>query len=108
MSQAPCRSRWTIAAALAVVFVAAPGTVDAGCFHDALARQLPPEVAEGLGLRLIEAGPDFVPFEVPSGPSAPSRPCTGAFCTGLPAVPFVPGLSIPPSLDHWGLLEALG
>lgn len=83
----------------------APTSASAACGDHAEARSLPArEVGFVTLLELADAGLSRKDpgLDLPAGRS---KPCTGAMCSGHPAVPLSPMLTLPSPLEHWAWLS---
>ena len=91
--------------ALAAVICAGSSRAEAGCSHYVFAGR----DGGGPSPRLEILDLDSAASSVPVAAQTPARPkpCSGAFCTGKPAIPApVPAASAPSRVEQWGELMA--
>lgn len=89
---------------LALVAVCAvPSRVEAGCSHYVIAGKSPEKALAQLDILGRNAVPTSTSAAVPADTSVPSKPCSGALCSGKPAapipVPVAPGTN---QVEQWG------
>lgn len=95
-----------VAIALLLWGVFTPQTAYARCSH--YARPETSEPGSILGLELLEridALSGMTPLPEPAVPSRPT-PCSGAMCSGLPAVPSSSASPEPQTVGFWAILTA--
>jgi hypothetical protein len=83
------------AIALSVLYaLCVPGSVQAGCNHGVTTRTDSARLS-AIGRLSVDMAAQ------PDTPPAPRRPCSGAFCTGQPATPMAPAVSVESPSDSW-------
>jgi hypothetical protein len=92
-------ARFGTGALVLLVFqcVCAPGFVRAGCNHLAASPTHPEQLASLIEPLIEELARRTEPFQVPP------RPCTGAWCSELPATPSVPAGVYDWGMESWAL-----
>lgn len=97
-SQRGCSPLSGVAIALLAAFCAAPSRAEAGCSHYVVAGQHADEPL----LRLDIFNPSTAAAVAAEAPVRP-KPCTGALCSGKPAVPLpVPITASVSRAEQWG------
>jgi hypothetical protein len=91
--------------ALLAVSLGAPAAAQAGCAHYVTSRSQVANRAAQLELLSLADALTSVGAEIPTNQPQPSKPCTGAMCSGNPAIPLVPASSEAPRNSQWAVCE---
>ncbi|APW62113.1 hypothetical protein [Paludisphaera borealis] len=98
--------RWLAALlALATVGVVSSSNVRAAGCATGHAPRRSPATYRAL-LEMLDAG-GALPEPQGPAPGDRPRPCTGAFCSGLPATPFSAVPEVSPGFDQWAIATSL-
>jgi hypothetical protein len=82
---------------LLVLVTLAPGIAEAGCSHSVTSRADSERLSSLIAPLLDDVAGHSEDLPVPPSP----RPCSGALCSGLPAVPAVPAGVIDVQAESW-------